>query len=124
MVNEVNISICPAKKIGVEREEEMEVSFIIPFSSTLDYNGNLHDNAIEVIKEYFGRDPISQIKKVIFNPPATVILFKNGEKVVVKTMKEDEFDPEIGFAVAMMKYLFGGRTTWKKFVEKWLPKEE
>lgn len=47
------------------------------------------------------------IQKVIFNPPATIILWKNGSKTVVKCSEKDEFDPEKGFAMCLLKEMFG-----------------
>lgn len=46
-------------------------------------------------------------ERVIFNNPATILIWKNGEKTVVKTMKEDEYDPMIGFLMAYFKYKSG-----------------
>jgi len=66
-------------------------------------------------------DP-SSIEKVIFNPPATIVLFKDGSKTVVKTTKGDKFDHELGFLYAMAKHIFPRRNQFKKFIEKW--KEE
>lgn len=52
-------------------------------------------------------DPV--IKKVIFNPPATVLLWSDGSKTVVKCGEQDEFDPEKGLVMAITKKLFGGK---------------
>lgn len=48
-----------------------------------------------------------QFEKVIFNKPATIILWKDGTKTVVKCMKGEEYDPEKGFAMAVVKKLLG-----------------
>lgn len=66
---------------------------------------------------------IDSVQKVIFNNPATIVIFEDGTKVVVKTTDGDEFQPEIGFAMAVMKKLFGSRGQYKKFIDKWLPEE-
>lgn len=44
------------------------------------------------------------IEKVIFNPPATIVFWKNGGKTVVQTRGDDEFNPEIGLAMAISKH--------------------
>lgn len=63
-----------------------------------------------------------KIKKVIFNPPATVVLWKDGTKTVVKAQDED-FDPEKGLAMAISKKALGNQGNYcneiKKWVEKW-----
>lgn len=48
-------------------------------------------------------------KTVIFNPPATIVYWEDGEKTIVKCMKGDEFNPEVGLAMCLAKYIFGKR---------------
>lgn len=48
-----------------------------------------------------------EIKKVIFNDPATIILWKDGTKTVVKVKPGEKFDKWTGFAMACMKKLKG-----------------
>lgn len=43
------------------------------------------------------------IKKVIFNPPATIVFWENGSKTVVKAQGET-FDPEKGLAMAISRH--------------------
>ena len=47
-----------------------------------------------------------EIKKVIFNDPATIVFWKDGTKTVVKCENE-EFDEEKGLAMAIVKSVFG-----------------
>lgn len=47
------------------------------------------------------------IKKVIFNPPATVVYFSDGSKTVVRCSKNDTFDKEKGLALALAKRACG-----------------
>ena len=44
------------------------------------------------------------IKRVIFNPPATIVFWTDGTKTVVKTHNEP-FDQEKGIAMALVKKL-------------------
>lgn len=53
------------------------------------------------------KDPRMIVDKIIANPPATIVFWKNGDKTVVKCSPDDEFDIEKGVAVAFMKYMFG-----------------
>ena len=61
------------------------------------------------------------IKRVIHNAPATVILWKDGTKTVVKAHNEP-FDPEKGFAMAVCKKLLGD--SYKKTFREYCGKEE
>lgn len=73
-------------------------------------------NAVARINETFGAFHVRKeaamasktIKKVIFNPPATVVLWEDGSKTVVKVNHEYElFDREKGLAMAIAKHFLG-----------------
>ena len=52
---------------------------------------------------------IPEVKKVIFNDPATIVYWKDGTKTVVKCQKGDVFDSEKGFAMAFLKKCWGNK---------------
>lgn len=64
------------------------------------------------------------IKKVIFNDPATIVLWADGTKTVVKCQDGDVFDPEKGLAMAISKKCFGNMGRYYEVFKKWLPEEE
>lgn len=75
----------------------------------------------EFIKKLIGEYAMKpEIKKVIFNNPATVILWKDGTKTVVKCQEGDTFDKEKGFALAYLKKLLGNDNTFNKVIKKWV----
>lgn len=57
------------------------------------------------------------IEKVIFNGPATIVLWEDGEKTVVKCRDEDIFSFEYGLAMAVAKRYFGSRAEFEKMVK-------
>lgn len=59
----------------------------------------------------------NSVKKVIFNDPCTIVIFKDGTKEIVRSRAGDKFDKEVGLAMALMNKQFGSRTKFKKFVE-------
>ena len=67
---------------------------------------------------------IPEIKKVIFNDPATIVFWEDGTKTVVKCQDGDEFDPEKGLAMAIVKKAYGNKGNYCNKLKKWLPKEE
>ena len=75
------------------------------------------------VKKQYG---IWYIQKVIFNGPATIVLyvdkFGNERKVVTKCSEWDEYDPEKGLAIAFSKILLGD--DFRKTFQKWMPEEE
>lgn len=64
------------------------------------------------------------IKNVIFNYPATIVLWNDGTKTVVKTQGDDVYDPEKGLTMAIVKKLLGNQGNYYNELKKWLPKEE
>ena len=63
------------------------------------------------------------IKKVIFNIPATIVLWEDGSKTVVKCGDYDVFDPEKGLAMAIAKKALGNKYHYYDIFEEWIPEE-
>ena len=57
--------------------------------------------------EMQNRAHIPQIKKVIYNYPATIIFWADDTKTVVQCQYEDVYDPEKGLAMAIAKKALG-----------------
>lgn len=57
----------------------------------------------------FSSNNIPEVKKVIFNDPATIVYWKDGTKTVVKCQHGDNFDSEKGFAMAFLKKCWGNK---------------
>lgn len=66
----------------------------------------------------------SMIQKVIFNPPATIVIWRDGSKTVVKCGENDIFDPEKGLAMAISKRAFGNNRDYYEIFAKWVGKYE
>jgi hypothetical protein len=60
------------------------------------------------------------IEKVIFNNPATIILWKDGTKTVVKCSENDGYDPEKGLAMAICKKALGNQGNYYNVFTKHL----
>lgn len=69
------------------------------------------------------RNNKNEIKKVIFNDPATIVFWRDGSKTVVKAANE-AFDHEKGLAMAIAKKHFGNEGNYYDIFKKWLPKKE
>lgn len=63
----------------------------------------------------------SNIKDVIFNYPATIILWKDGTKTIVKAGEDEKYDPEKGFAMAVCKKMFGNEGNYYKVFKEYVP---
>lgn len=85
------------------------------------------ENHLEALKyavnDVFGvaelhRKMALEIKKVIFNNPTTIVLWTDGTKTVVKA-KNEEFDPEKGLAMAIVKKAFGNKGSYFNKIKRW-----
>ena len=69
-----------------------------------------YDDIEEALNRGFNSNILGKsltIKKVIYNGPATIILWTDGTKTVVKCKEGDPYSPEAGFALAVLKRLTG-----------------
>ena len=55
------------------------------------------------------KNPGGGAKKVIFNYPATIVLWNDGTKTVVKCSDDEVWDPEKGLAMCIAKKAFGNK---------------
>ena len=50
------------------------------------------------------------IKKIIYNPPATIILWNDGTKTTAKCEYGDVYSKEMGFMLCVLKKKYGNKT--------------
>lgn len=62
---------------------------------------------------------LKEIKKVIFHEPATIILWTDGTKTVVKCKDGDKYDKQTGFLMCYLKGVVGNKTLLKE-IDKWV----
>lgn len=79
---------------------------------------------MKYLKHLKKTEMLSKIEKVIFNDPATIVIWADGTKTVVKCENE-KFDPEKGLAMAIVKKQFGNNQGYYYDIfKKWLPKKK
>lgn len=66
--------------------------------------------------------PVAQ--KVIFNEPATIVVWDDGTKTVVKCGDRDVYDPEKGIALCFMKKMLGNTGRYYETIKKALAEYE
>jgi len=88
------------------------------------YNCSLVDDTKELIAianmAINGNYTADAVKKVIFNDPATIIIWANGTKTVVRCQEGDVYDKKTGFLLCLAKRLFGNEGEFNKVIKKWL----
>lgn len=67
---------------------------------------------------------LPEIKNVVFNDPATIILWDDGTKTVVKCQEDDIYSKETGLALCIAKKALGNKGNFNEVFKKWIPEEE
>lgn len=71
---------------------------------TMNYVWTLNDSGLTLSTK---KEKAELPERVIFSDPATILIWKNGDKTVVKTSKGDKYNPLFGFLMAYFKYTSG-----------------
>ncbi len=61
---------------------------------------------------------------VMFNPPATIVFWEDGEKTVVKCGEGEAYDKEKGLAMAFCKRVWENKGRFNNMFEEWCFDEE
>lgn len=78
------------------------------------------NQAKETLDATYGKRSGYTIKRVIFNPPATVVYWSDCTKTVVKCNVNDVFDPEKGLAMAIAKRCAGNTSAYYAEIRHWV----
>lgn len=112
---ELNTITLRKKDINVRKKDERGNEMPVEKKSTIRYNCYTSVSA---------SISVPAIKKVIFNYPATIILWNDESKTVVKCQDGDIYDPEKGLAMAISKKALGNKGNYCNEFKKWLPEDE
>lgn len=66
---------------------------------------------------FWGKHAIPLIDEVIFNPPYTIINWRDGTKTKVRLGEGEEWNEEVGLSMAIIRKLFPTRNYFKKLLE-------
>ena len=67
---------------------------------------------------------IPEVKNVYFNEPATVVIWNDGTKTIVRCQEGDVFSKEVGLALCISKKALGNTPNFNNIFRKWIPQEE
>lgn len=124
---EYYINKCDSSRFGIYRIgmtlRNSDSKFLNIYKKYID-DGRDRSTAIPTIHARFGKLSVDKycIKKVIFNDPATIVIWSDESKTIVKCCDSDVFDPEKGLAMAVMKKVYGDN--FHKVIKEWISKEE
>jgi hypothetical protein len=106
-------------------ESELEFKGLVTESEADIFNYIQNDikSTEHLMDKIFGLNPFA-IKKVIFNEPATIVMWADGTKTVVKTQNGETYDPEKGLAMAITKKALGNKGNYFEVIKKWTSEYE
>lgn len=117
-----NWNMCPDLPPVVLMDNH-ELTRAIHKGMAIDYSRQSMEQAKKNDIVKFGMCSVS-ICKVIFNDPATVVLWSDGTKTVVKCGPEDTFDTEKGLAMAIIKKMAGNDNRFHKVFKQYTKKKK
>lgn len=90
-----------------ELEQEINNSFLENELAEDEIDNDL--NLIRMIEELEAEEQYDYLafEKIIFNNPATIVIWADGTRTVVKACKEDKFDKGVGLKTALLQRVFG-----------------
>lgn len=88
----------------------------IPFELT-ERRNTMPPRNIKPYELYFAIPRDLEIEKVIFNNPATIMLWNDGTKTVVKAQEGDGWDMEKGLSMCVAKKMLGLKKFYKAYNE-------
>ena len=110
--NVVSISSAPEDDLSIEAKEILKK-----------YTYVRKGNKVMLMK---ANTVMPAVNQVHFNKVKgyTTVLFVDGTKTTTKGPAGDEFDPEIGYAMCIMKRMHGNRSRFKKVINEYMKKSE
>lgn len=82
-----------------------------------EFLGYFQEDCEKILKDADSKMP--EVKKVIWNKNACVVLWKDGTKTVVKCQEGDQWNNEVGLMAAFSKKLFGNDNTFNKVLNRY-----
>lgn len=86
------------------------------------YTKKTNDEVLSYLSSWYNFERVDEIKRVIFNDPATIIFWDDGTKTVAKCCDGDKYDAEKGFCIAYLKKTLGVEQ-FSEELHKWVKEE-
>lgn len=122
----INCSNCPNCTYCIYFVDDEDPSTFGNYNNYIEYHIkndiDMTRTCYKDIKKLREHSLLPEIKDVKFNPPATIVFWSDNTKTVVKTQEGDDFDPEIGMAMAISKKAYGNKGLYYNHIKKWTDK--
>ena len=107
----VNVSI-------QKQEDNFDYNIYYTTDNGMDHSISFSDNDVKSIKDY--------VKKIYFNQPYTIVIWKDGTKTIVKCANGCKYDKYTGLTTCFLKKFMGdcGFSKFKKFANNLIKDDE
>lgn len=104
------------KILNFLKDDNMPVNGTVDFSELTSFrlDNNPDFRFVEVPERR-----LPEIKKVIFNNPATIVIWEDGTKTISKICKGDKYDEKMGLYVCIAKKVMGGNGEINRLVKEY-----
>ena len=103
------------------RDEDEHLYINLPYSRYVSHPQETISNKtnLEIMKNTMR---VPDIKDVIFNPPATIALWADGTKTVVKCQEREnnEYSKVVGLAMCICKKVYGNKGNYNNIFKKFI----
>lgn len=115
---------CAVLKYGVNKEIPIRISTVESTwdgETTITAEISRYADPFEIF--YSRNSSNTKIKEVIFNDPATIVIWDDGSKTVVKCQPGDVYSKELGLAMCISKKFLGNKGNFNEVFKKWIPND-
>jgi len=102
---------------------EMKISVIPGVRGRIMIEESKARERLEYSRPFILPDIKPTVKNVIFNDPATIVIWSDDTKTVVKCQEGDTYSEELGLAMCISKKYFGNKGNFNEVFKKWIPVE-
>lgn len=118
---QMGITAVEMEKKETLKRDPILAKLILAMKNAIEYIGEVpnSETRVKTVTVEKKVPVLPEIKQVIFNGPATVVVWSDDVKTVVKCQEGDIFDREKGLAMAICKRLYGNESNFNNLIKKW-----
>lgn len=121
VMGQLQMGIAAYEMNGNVKKDPIVAKLMLAMRNAIEYVGEVPKSETKV-KTVTVKEPVfalPEIKQVIFNYPATVVIWSDDVKTVVECQKGDNYDMEKGLAMCICKRMMGNESNFNKQIRKY-----
>lgn len=121
VMGQLQLGITAYEMSGDAKKDPVVLKLMDAMKNAIEYIGEVPKNETKVKTVTIEKKVpvLPGIKQVIFNYPATVVIWEDDVKTVVECQKGDNYDMEKGLAMCICKRMMGNESNFNKQIKKY-----